>query len=800
MQIEGPNVGSPVDNASSNLSDTEVPVLLSWNLNSRYTAPVAVSRSSSPGTAQHGRFCGQPDSAGTYQGSFTWFEAGVSTLAGRDHIPNKLIQCNVTASFEFKEHIVTWDICTADEASLQWMRRIRARDTIQLLPRAQFPAWVNFIESAHIEIYCKVVQSASSLGGDSRSLAILGHGDAQTFRAIQNDYLYYGKLDRESQDIRLLILQPGSWEDPVCCELIQSSLKGSPPKFEALSYCWGDMTDSRSINLIHKRAEAFSRVKGPDRTQAFTITSNLYDALKHLRYEKQSRTLWVDLICINQSDLQERGNQVDMMGEIYAFAELAHVWLGNSDDSSQRAMALVRGVSGNEFPWQAQYGGKVFGEVYFRVAEDLSRLYSFPWFGRVWVVQEVWKSQKAIVSCGRDSVPWECVIQANAWMMEPHGGGFPGFRLYTLPSIWTQLAAIRNTRVDQGSSDFARGSAGEVPFLELLELILEAISLNATDARDKVYALLGMCKEMQTGGSNTLALRSDYTKTASNVFADFTRWWVMEHKSLTILSAVHASSPRAWQERGCIASSASRSVLPPPNHPTWAIWHEGDGKWAKRTLGMSGKYKASGNRLAELDPSGVAGPQLKLAGLQIGLVSSIHPYPFYSIESGELQEAYKWLFDPAGVAGTWNYGPTMQDLEKAEDTRHKEKVLCVDHFISHWGKEPDINNRDNNWLQETETASWIESSFPCHGECFFKSSDGSFGLCPPMTKPGDVIVILFGASVPFILRGRGNLSRQPNTHIEYELIGECYVEKYMHGALVEKQESDNIPTQQFIVS
>ncbi|KAE8441554.1 hypothetical protein EG329_004673 [Mollisiaceae sp. DMI_Dod_QoI] len=713
-------------------------------------------------------FCDNPE-----LGSYTWFDAGVSTFPKRDRIPHNFIQFNITASPKFKEHRVSWDLCTTDESHRQWIGRIRSGDSVQIIPRAKWQAWVNYVKFARIEVHCKMVQNSDS---PISPISTVSKDHTETVRTVQDSYQHYQELNRDRQELRLLILQPGSLEDPICCHLITSSLQESPaPVFEALSYCWGNVADTRSIKLSYT-----STPKGPTQYQVFTITSSLHEALRHLRHsDGRSRTLWVDSVCINQNNLQERGAQVNMMGDIYSHANLVRVWLGESDAASTRAMASVRVISGGNF-----LGGKDHNTVYWNTLKDISRLFNYPWFSRVWVLQEVWKARKAIVSCGMDSVPWESIIQTNLWMLDGHSGGLPGFDFQTLPSIWTKLAGIRNPEVEQnarkrnpGIEQEARNMAKrseQNSCLELLDLVLESTSLNATDPKDKIYSLLGMCQEIQGTDFIPSALRPDYTRTPSKIFTDFTRWWIVEHKSLVILSAVHASPNQAWQELGCSVSSMPRPSRFPADHPSWALWHEGDGKWAKRTLGMSSLYKAAGNTLPLLDSSNATSSQLSLAGVRIGVVASTHPYPFYETEENQLHEAYIRLFDPAGSFGTWNFGNTIPNY-----TKEKEKIAYVDHFFSHGG------NRN--------------SPFPCHGTPLFRTSEGSLGLCPPRAQPNDIIVILYGGPVPFILRERDGYGRQPNMAVQYELIGECYVQGYMHGGVIEEAQRCNIPPQQFVL-
>jgi len=138
------------------------------------------------------------------------------------------------------------------------------------------------------------------------------HNSTDGLDEVRNNYRYHQKLDNDGKTIRLLELHPGALNDPIHCDLIISSIEGSEtPAFEALSYCWGDPTDTRAISLSHLRTRGFpSTPNDSDPHHVFRITSGLDEALRHLRHsDDRKRIIWVDAVCIDQSDLQERGFQ-----------------------------------------------------------------------------------------------------------------------------------------------------------------------------------------------------------------------------------------------------------------------------------------------------------------------------------------------------------------------------------------------------------------------------------------------------------------------------------------------------------
>ncbi|KAH8811281.1 heterokaryon incompatibility protein-domain-containing protein [Xylogone sp. PMI_703] len=104
------------------------------------------------------------------------------------------------------------------------------------------------------------------------------------------------------------------------------------PRYEALSYTWSSSVDQLQIRVL-------------DEEDAWLpVTVNLSSALRYLRHSKNPRSLWIDAICINQKDLQERQSQVQMMADIYQSANRVIVWLGPECDNSDLAMDILRQI------------------------------------------------------------------------------------------------------------------------------------------------------------------------------------------------------------------------------------------------------------------------------------------------------------------------------------------------------------------------------------------------------------------------------------------------------------------------
>ena len=135
----------------------------------------------------------------------------------------------------------------------------------------------------------------------------------------------YEPLDSDKSSIRLIELLPGRWDEPIQCNLERSSLDVFP-QYEALSYMWGDVLATTNIFLCGRTVR---------------ITKNLELALRYLRRVDSSRILWIDALCIDQTNITEKNQQVPEMWRIFSRAEKVIAWLGESDEHSDAAFDSV---------------------------------------------------------------------------------------------------------------------------------------------------------------------------------------------------------------------------------------------------------------------------------------------------------------------------------------------------------------------------------------------------------------------------------------------------------------------------
>ena len=222
----------------------------------------------------------------------------------------------------------------------------------------------------------------------------------------------YDQLDPKRDEIRLLWLFPGGWSDPIACDLYKAYVDDRP-KYEALSYCWGDASVTRAI-----------RVNGEHEMQ---VTASLESALRRLRHPIQPRLLWVDAICINQQDIVEKSKQVSMMDKIYSESHEVLAWLGeeeltqNSTDNSRAATRVLEWLASDihfkQLPFYQGFDPSIpnpFDATGPHLLRALIRFVSRAWWDRSWIIQEVALPPRVTLFVGHVMIDWDLVSNAAA--------------------------------------------------------------------------------------------------------------------------------------------------------------------------------------------------------------------------------------------------------------------------------------------------------------------------------------------------------------------------------------------------
>ena len=106
---------------------------------------------------------------------------------------------------------------------------------------------------------------------------------------------------------------------------------------------------------------------------SLVIRHNLYDALQALRSADETRVFWIDALCIDQGNHEERTQQVEMICEIYAASQGTMIWLGAKDAASSETIALLKKIA------NLTEANKIFNENE-SIWKGLGVLYRNPWF------------------------------------------------------------------------------------------------------------------------------------------------------------------------------------------------------------------------------------------------------------------------------------------------------------------------------------------------------------------------------------------------------------------------------------
>lgn len=151
---------------------------------------------------------------------------------------------------------------------------------------------------------------------------------------------------------------------------MQNSDEATRP-YEALSYVWG------SQEVEEQTTHSIIIVEDQKDDQEFAVMQNLHVALLHLQDYDIPRVIWVDAVCIDQSNNIEKEHQIPMMGEIYARASRVIVWLGEEQADSTKALEAIRLAAES-----ALYAPNTAHQP---PEEAISALLKRPWFQRIWV-------------------------------------------------------------------------------------------------------------------------------------------------------------------------------------------------------------------------------------------------------------------------------------------------------------------------------------------------------------------------------------------------------------------------------
>jgi chemotaxis signal transduction protein len=261
----------------------------------------------------------------------------------------------------------------------------------------------------------------------------------------------------------------------------------NPPPYIAISYCWDPTSAKRGMFID---------------MQSLSISETVLEVLNQVQASQHatgsSERLWIDQICINQDDGSEKLDQIYRMGEIYAKAEKVFIWLGPTANQSDVALADMRGMLNRVLALNHATATRthVADEIPKAINEDSGQLYGHifmrPWFRRLWTVQEALLARKLIVMCGYQEVDFGLLVELAVQILT-----YGSLDLIQVPGASDEamnhaiIGVVNLSRIRLPDASVEETLQG-LNMGRFRALVTESRSRQVTMPADRVHALIGV--------------------------------------------------------------------------------------------------------------------------------------------------------------------------------------------------------------------------------------------------------------------------------------------------------------------
>ncbi|KAK5683574.1 hypothetical protein LTS10_005107 [Elasticomyces elasticus] len=473
------------------------------------------------------------------------------------------------------------------------------------------------------------------------------------------------------KEFRILVIEPGTLHKPLRCAFETISLLDNAlPQYETVSYAWGDATKH---DIVYVGGHQLN------------VPISAKRVLQRMRRADKPRTVWIDVICVDQQNLVDRNYLVQLMCEIYSCTSTGFIWLGEDDHNTMATFDAIRALyheaqsETRDFEtfmetvwpgWWNVYGAPT--SVAFD-AKHMAQLFDNAWFSRLWCVQEAALAPNSIYHCGSQSVPLLHLLRAAIWLHS---------KTSSLP----------------GPLDVHRGLARAVHIASYADVTFK-VPFQAGGN------LLWM---MNTLRQYSASLDKDHVwDTKANIS-------LKSEEPLDVLAASGFVLDRVKETGLTFTLETLRSV--------------------QSFLGLCESIEAS---IKEIEP--------RPTGLEHTLIASL---------------------DRMRV-------PTCSEQSMTGYHALKSYLLRRGRFPAAGLVEDDAEARDGHAYLEA-LSRWLRN------RCFFITSTGYIGIGPKVMRDDDLVAILYGSSVPVVLR------RKEACPDVFLVVGSAYVTGVMHGEAVEK--------------
>jgi len=474
------------------------------------------------------------------------------------------------------------------------------------------------------------------------------------------------------------------------------------------------------------------------------------------------------------------------MRAIYEGAERVQIWLGEEDKYTTLAYSFLELLA----PWgqervaagvKTRDWRELDGRLRTQSVTDAEKrrfwravygLFARPWFQRVWIIQELAVCPNATMLCGQHSISWEKVEMAYQ------------VSDYVLTEGLDRLIAERN--------DWQKGERGD-----LVHLVVKHLGAQATNPRDKVYALAGIA-----GSLSKYGLEIDYTIGVEKVFEDVTRSYLREKSDLDILSFARGSKDDSGTT------------------PSWVLDWKYDFKkepmpvysfaWGPALMEDGTRFHATKNSISEI----AFGENGKLLGISGSLFDTVSHVGLMMTNTLNTSPRLSWTYW-SGLVEDFMCFSNWRDICLIDEVYPPTGKTTLEVFwqtccalVPHLDEKMDqiLNefNRLDNFMETFRRLGTIkfQHSKPIYhilllaklskqgiirdstlieflgrvdastNRRLIRTQNGYIGLAPRFVRQNDLIALMKGAKPPFILRPSGR---------SWKLVGECYINGIMYG-------------------
>ncbi|KAJ9603032.1 hypothetical protein H2200_012327 [Cladophialophora chaetospira] len=608
----------------------------------------------------------------------------------------------------------------------------------------------------------------------------------------QHKEFEYSSFKDPAREIRLISIhavedseRASSSQIAVSCSLTTVEFESpSLPQYIAISYAWGNTSRTKSLVINGKLTQ---------------ITENLDHALRYFRASSELRGvfLWIDAICIDQQNNEEKSIQVSMMKRIFESAHGVVAWLGPSDEGDKIAIEALYELE-SVVPATETSSNISLKNVYDYIdvlrqdngpkARAIQKLTTKPWFIRCWIPQEFLVAKTVRFMCGSSLIHWSVFYLATV-----------SIRSILRPralKLAAQASSLEEAEVELMGLDPGNHLSGLFRMRELFQqdpntyslwdllLISKGDDLEASDPRDTVFALLGVANDQ-----SHLRLEVDYDTTTKTCFVNTSKALLHQgHLRLLWLASEGPNTPARpswvvdWSVPmtlqwylGSFCRDDLKKDLPGTNdnvfsasaNSTAELSFHRDG--SQEVLSIHGTYydKITGvtDRLIDVDDFDGDYPALNYLRETVDQVKkmatklAVQPFPDASAIVKTLFGDIEYRYEGGG--------PIVLQTGVGVVRRLSSEVLDVfTHFVSTSALPPGWES-----LHGLLRARLIY----LRDRRIFVTSKGNLGIGSEFVEPGDVVAVFHGAEAPFVLR------KAETCHMRYRCICPAYVDGIMDG-------------------